>query len=274
MGRDGNMSDDGILYSWYPGELGWLLCSYLPVLRLKSLDFDRTIISLPKQAHYLAEDFCECWPLDADISEASFYEGKILQDIPVPPEGAVIARPGMLFIENINEAGIMAGASGELQPRTWRKYGTEQPVHAADVLVAVRPLKRFAGRLIENKDYPHQEALCEQLLAAGVSCAAVGGMDNYCHPNMPDYRGIPLSSLSGLMAGAKLTVGQSSFPLHLAQLSGCSVVTWNGVNPSASRPRYETYWNPFGAGLTWLGDDTQGVHPFPQEVLEAIQDAL
>lgn len=264
----------GHLYTAYFGELGWLCCWFAPIMRLISEQYESCHIAMNPDWAYLVEDFATVVPIETDHSEASFWEGAH-GPIPEPPEGATIIRPGALWRDKgSSESSFMATGAGHFTERLWRVYGKESKEDIADILVSIRCEKYHKGALIENRDYPHREELCGLLLETGKRVASIGGPDNYHYDGMLDLRGIPMERLCGVMQEALVTVGQSSAPLHIAQLSQCPVVTWFATNPTAARPRFLEHWNPFDTPCSFLWHAEQGVHPTAVEVADNVLSLL
>jgi hypothetical protein len=81
-------------------------------------------------------------------------------------------------------------------------------------------------------------------LELGDSVASIGSKTGARHiEGTSDMRGIPLEELVNYMAGAKMIVGPSSGPMHLATLCSCPQVVWS--NRTGTLERYKKTWNPF-----------------------------
>jgi len=80
------------------------------------------------------------------------------------------------------------------------------------------------------------------------------------------------------MSNAKVIVGESSGPLHLASLCACpQVVITHAIKEDSldgkrNRDRYETLWNPFRTPVTVL--DRWGWNPKVGAVAEAVERYL
>ena len=81
-------------------------------------------------------------------------------------------------------------------------------------------------------------------LELGASVASIGSKDSSLHiEGTSDMRGISLAELVDYMAGARMIVGPSSGPMHLATLCCCPQVVW--TDRRGTIERYEKTWNPF-----------------------------
>jgi ADP-heptose:LPS heptosyltransferase len=65
-----------------------------------------------------------------------------------------------------------------------------------------------------------------------------------------DLRDYPLSDLIQEIRAARLVIGPSSGPMHLASLCGTPHLVWSGNVRDI--PRYRTLWNPFHVSHTML----------------------
>jgi len=80
--------------------------------------------------------------------------------------------------------------------------------------------------------------------------AAIGTTDQALLPEgVVDRRGAPLDEVMNMMSSARLMLGPSSGPMHLASLCGTPHVVWardrqqSAIN-KRNKERYESYWNP------------------------------
>jgi len=112
---------------------------------------------------------------------------------------------------------------------------------------------------------------------SGYRVAAIG-TEAYCPPGAADLRGIPLDELMNIMAGAKVFVGPSSGPAHLASLCGLPHIVWTDRDwysaiRATNRERYEKLWNPHATPVTII--DRFGWSPpanvIVEEILKGIQ---
>ena len=109
-----------------------------------------------------------------------------------------------------------------------------------------RPIKRFEI-LVHARNRVHREqdnwnGWNKMELGDGV--ASIGSKEEALHiEGTCDIRGIPLEELVNYMAGARMIIGPSSGPMHLATLCGCPQVVWSDREDTLVR--YERTWNPF-----------------------------
>ena len=249
------------------GEFGWELCWWNPYIRAKAEHYEEVTVAAPQGSEYLYADFVTNFiPLKTD-GGFDFYKGELIQgDTSIPP-GCEVIRPEKIWPQRKPSEWVVEGE------RRWRKLapGLKGPNYC---VCAFRPDKVYKNRLFPGKSWP--EKYCKALINLlkdedwhdGVIC--IGGKGNFCPPEADDFREIPLRELCGLLSNARVVIGPSSGPLHLAQLNEAPVVTWYGVHPEASRPRYTQHWNPFHAPVRFM-DQKQ---PEPEQVLGTIRELV
>ena len=265
------------LFASFIGELGWHICWWGPILRYKAREYDRVVLAADATREHLTADFCDQFiPLSTDGGIA-FAEGNLLAGclLKVPTGKNVdIVEPkklwgdfGYVEVGNITRP---PGKNTPMAPRIWKQFG--KPFEDGfDVLYNFRGPKMVKGSWLPDKEYPLDLAdeLIHQLVADGLSVACIGGPDNHWVEGSINFSGIGMDELCNHMASAKVTIGPSSGPLHLAQQCLCPVVTWFPTNPEASKYRYQKYWNPFDVHNTFL-DNGRGYQPSPDEVSDAV----
>jgi hypothetical protein len=78
-----------------------------------------------------------------------------------------------------------------------------------------------------------------------------GSIEMHGHGGCLDYRGANLSQVIDIISNAKLVIGPSSGPMHLASLCSTPHLYWTdtkywGSCGGTNRYRYEVSWNPLG----------------------------
>lgn len=87
-------------------------------------------------------------------------------------------------------------------------------------------------------------SLVKSLSGEKLLVASMGTVEAALHvPGTTDIRGLPLRDLCSHLRMAKIAVGPSSGPLHLATLCQCPHIVWTG--PHKNVERYQKLWNPF-----------------------------
>jgi hypothetical protein len=109
--------------------------------------------------------------------------------------------------------------------------------------------------------------------------SSVGSIDGAINiDNTIDMRGIWVNHLCEFLRQAKVVVGPSSGPMHLAMLCGCPTVVWThkikekSLDGHTNRWRYEQFMNPFQTPVTVI--DRFGWNPPVEEVAKAVNAYL
>jgi len=252
------------------GEFGWELMSWNPLVRKKAQDYDRVVVEGPPTSRYLYEFANEYIDNPTVPHTSDGYLGKTknpastLEDCEVfAPNWPAHGAPEM---------------KGFLQPfvpyadREYRCLATN-PIHIADVVCAFRPPKKLRDKTLVGREYPLDMCaeLVSKLCERGITVACIGDRNNYQISGSGDVRGRDLELQCAVISAAKVAVGPSSGPMHLASLCKIPHVTWfNTRNNSSSQARYKEHWNPFKTPHTYL---TQSV-PTPEEIVSAVEPYL
>lgn len=239
-------------------------------MRKVARDFDKVIIEGPANSRYLYEFADEYLENEIQPGFSDEYKGRSKNHL-TPDPAAKVIRPSPGHMGRPEKRALRR----PFKPNPnleWRCLAPE-PEHIADVLFSFRPVKKFNGRSIADKEYPI--GLCEELvsgmLETGVTVACIGGPDNYCVEGATDLRGISLERQCAALAGAQVCAGPSSGPIHLASLCKTPHVVWyNRPDQTLSIPRYRDYWNPYQTPFTYMKQQL----PKPIEVIDAVKEFI
>jgi len=129
--------------------------------------------------------------------------------------------------------------------QTFIRYG-DQNASSSDVLVHARYLEKSAHRNWAEEKWSD---LIAQLTDEGATVGAIGLSGGSLNVSgVEDFRDRPLTETMNLLASAKVVVGPSSGPMHLASLCGTPHVVWADRRTysmrKTSREKYEQWWNP------------------------------
>jgi len=122
--------------------------------------------------------------------------------------------------------------------------------------------------------------IIDALRSAGHSIASIGAPSASFHlPDTEDLRGVPLERLFDIIAAARIAIGPSSGPMHLASLCKTPHVVWAGdrfqpVIKANNKTRYETLWNPFNTPAHVILEPVKGPVTEPNVILVAVQHML
>jgi len=253
------------------GEFGWELMSWNPLVRKKAQDYDRVVVEGPPNSQYLYE-FADEYIANPIIPHTSDgYSGENGNPPAFPP------YPHDSFTPNwgLHGAPEMRGFEQPfaLEPnKEWRCLAPE-PVFVADVLCAFRPEKKLRNRMFPGREYPLELCieLIDHLLERGLTIACIGGPDNYLIPGTISLMDVHLETLCAAVSAAKVVIGPSSGPMHLASLCKTPHVLWFAVgNNLLSRARYKDHWNPFKTPHTYM----EPALPTPEEIVSAVEPYL
>lgn len=237
------------------GEFGWELTSWNPYVRHMAKYYEHVTVETQPGMEYLYE-FADEIIINPRKGDYDVYYGTASNTPFAPPTGTEVVNPIDFWVSHalLEFRSVTASTDVELQPKEWRKYGTENPKKVADILCAWRGKKYHKRHYFPEKEYPPDSCieLTQYFLEAGYSVACYGENDNLHVEGTLDLRGIPLQELCGVLGQAKLAVGPSSGTLHLASLCGTPHVTWYG-RPVSSMDRYLYSWNPFRTPVSFLG---------------------
>ena len=265
----GSLQRDVLYAGPWVGEFGWELCWWNPLIREISKHYKHVIVSAPERSRYLYEFADEF--IGLQTKGMSCIKGKLRGFRPKIDHKWAVARPSALW-KRYGRAELSAICTWQkvTTPKIWRRLSSESR-YVADVLCAFRPPKITGYETPKIKDYSPVKCakIVSQLIDSGFSVACYGGADNYYFPNTIDLRGLALETQSAALAGAKVAVGPSSAPLHLAALCECPHVTWSGVNRSVGF-RYRGPWNPFQCEVDFLNKPSPPV----EDIVAAIKKVV
>tara|TARA_Y100000310_G_scaffold344865_1_gene460104 strand:- start:3583 stop:4290 length:708 start_codon:yes stop_codon:yes gene_type:complete len=139
------------------------------------------------------------------------------------------------------------------RPKKFIKFGTESSENHFDVLIHAR------NRMVRSDDnwpiYKWRGLLSE---LSGLTIGCIGTKKEALDiSGAVDLRGLPLESLSNVMASSSVLIGPSSGAMHFGSLCGCPQVVWS--NKRATLNRYERPWNPFEVDAKVILDQSPSI---------------
>jgi hypothetical protein len=249
------------------GELGWELLQWQGWVRKQSLAHDRTVISCRRSSRYLYEDFADqfidaevagtpdCWDLkQADVAAQQVAQHRLISF--GGPSARYLRPTGPVSLEN------------QVFIRFGKRVG---PCYDVVVHARTRP---YRGD--HNWPAASWDQLAAALNAAGLRVAAVGTAA-YCPKGCDDLRSNDLALTCNILASARMVIGPSSGPMHLASLCGTPHLVWTDKKVwsavgCTNRGRYESVWNPLGTPCRILDED--GWQPPCAAVLSEVKQWL
>jgi len=262
----------------FVGEFGWELFCWQGGIRRMSKSFDETHVECRIGREMLYKDFA---------TSISSYRGMVPENVNMwMNEGFVYEGP--LRNCEVGDTQVMSSHHPEgVKPfivYDWRqkrpskgfkeqdfiKFGRTQQ-HKIDVLIHFRGV-RHAGTDFKNYSHKKMHQLVDILRMRYSTVGFIGGIwDDFIRcAGVYDLRCIPLESLCDFMHDAKVVVGASSGPIHLASLCGTPTVTWYGAPCTEKHAvRHTHHWNPFHTTVGTIYN--KDWNPDPLEIVEAIE---
>lgn len=228
------------------GEFGWELFCWQGYLRSVADQFDRVIVCSRPGHEALYEDFADEFvpfdpPPDAqpDCHRMHGYDGDAFSHL--VPEGAQWMNPWNLKAD-------WSGGPPVVHNQKFIQFGKATP-YKYDILIHARGRRTCSERNWSRANWLELYAS----LPHGWTVGWVGLEDeSMAHPagDGLDLRSVSLSELIHTLRAARMVIGPSSGPIHLAALCGTPHVVWSGSVRDV--PRYRDLWNPFNVSHTML----------------------
>lgn len=151
-----------------------------------------------------------------------------------------------------------------------------------DYAIIVHARARESSLPFGGANYPAESwaEVLGPLAAAGLKIATVGSLKASIRlDGAADLRGLPLDHIMDAMAGARLCMGPSSGPMHLASLCRTPHLVWTGdrfqaVIKGTNETRYKSLWNPLKTPVKVIMKPMVQMPPAPGEILSVAQDML
>jgi len=236
-------------------EFGWELMSWQGYLRAESKHYDRVVISSTEAMAPLYADFS--WRFLAH-NITGLRDCLLIRKVDNPEEKVRAENAVSCIQEELRSEGYTVSVFNTLKAvpiskQEFIRFGN--PFHSSkiyDLLVHARN-KMSRDKYYGCYNWPLKKwnHMCSALSKRGFTVGAIGTPRDALLPaQVDDLRGLPLTVVMDMMATAKLVVGPSSGPMHLASLCGAPHVVWTGNKYSTAiggnnRERYEHKWNPF-----------------------------
>lgn len=248
------------------GEFGWELLCWQGFLRKVSRGYTTTWVHCPAGREALYADFAarilphapykgtaECDIVkEKDVMARALAEARALA-----PEGADFLHPPLGF--------------QPLRRQEFIAFGKSRRELAVDILFHPRGRSFGAHRNWERDKW---EDLLARLAGRGyrLGCLGVRSATAEIEGPFADHRDKPLAETLDIIASARLVLGPSSGPMHLASLCRVPHLVWTDrrryARGHSSRDKYERLWNPLGAEALVL--DEHGFDPPVEAVLAEV----
>lgn len=247
------------------GEFGWSLFCWQGILRHMAKKYNKVYVAGRPGHDVIYEDFAEYIPLDGIGDETSGmrnrdyiynneHENYPVHDVILPETYLTHYNP-----RNENNSRFLN------TKQEFIKYGKAK--YQVEILIHARETSKW-GSGYRNWNRQKWDKLTEKL--KGHKLTAIGKSSQvYIPKGCMDYTDINLRSLTNVMASAKLIIGPSSGPMHLAALCDLPRVTW-GI-PELEKT-YKYHWNPFKVSVNYIC--SKNWDPSVNNVLNSVDNIL
>jgi len=225
------------------GEFGWELFCWQGWLRKQARDVDEMIVASRPDMEYLYRDFCtEFIPVDSPPTSSNercdgFELPCLYRDYPDHEWCNPLVRRAVMQPLNIPV----------LADQEFIRFGTHRKKPRYDIIFHARSTAKARTQL-RNWPLDRWEALREKL--SNYRIASIGSMTGAMHvPGTVDLRHQNLQQTCTALRNAKLAVGPSSGPMHLASLCGTPQLVWSEPR---NKVRYVKHWNPHNTKVYFL----------------------
>jgi hypothetical protein len=223
------------------GEFGWELCCWQGWLRRRARLGDRIIVCSRPGHEALYEDFAvDFIPFIPPPGEANCYS---LEGVAADAFRHMVPK-GTIWLNPCAGVGhVLKGGCPYVPNQTYIRFGKDAGATEFEIIIHARDRR---GPSKSPRNWP-VEAWNELVhcLPSQWRVSWMGSREEAAAFKGVDLRGIPLTDLMRKLRAARLVIGPSSGPIHLAALCGASHVVWSGN--ARDGIRYRKLWNPFQA---------------------------
>lgn len=247
----------------FMGEFGWEIMNWQPFLRWLAPQYEKVIVCCRPGSEALYGDFCKDFVIHQIKGTAECnWAHQIVKD----EKWSLVHVQVPQYADHLYTVGW--------QPPSRKKFialGTTQSDLACDILIHPRGRGFGTNR---NWDEKNWNFILKELNQSQIKVGVIGLKSATCNVEGEyiDFRDQPLSDTLNILASAKLVVGPSSGPMHLASLCKTPHLVWTDLQKYArghrSRDKYLHHWNPFQTRAIVM--DEFGFNPPPEKILEAI----
>lgn len=251
------------------GEFGWELMSWQGYIRALSRGFKETICFGPKGHQVLYGDF------------ASRYIPIV--ELPGLKDCWWVDQAGAQVMKLEKTVGLYDGT--KVYPRSLVPLDRQEFIRFGDPSKAedrYDVLFHIRGPVGKRKNHQwnirNAEKVGQALLDEGYKGGVIGTANGaQVIPGFKDLRGIELGKLMDVISAAKVVVGPSSGPMHLASLCGTPHVVWTdrqfySMARCTNRERFERVWNPLKTRVEVI--DKFDWNPPDSVIVEKVKELL
>ncbi len=237
------------------GEFGWELMNWQGWVRKLASSYDRVLVCSRASSEALYADFADEFIPHRLKGQADHV---LMREMEPPEEQARIHSLVQPDMDQLVPRVFVPSSA-----QTFHQFGEVLPEEeSCEILIHARGKGAHAHR---NWPEENWNAFCERQRDAGRRVGAIGlSGDTLDLPDVADFRDAPLQETLNRIRSAKIVVGPSSGPMHLASLCGTPHLVWTNRGiyrmGKTSREKYESWWNPFHTPVRVIEADTF-LHP-------------
>lgn len=245
-------------------ELGWMLMTFNPYCRAIARGYDRVIVCCPRGEEHIWEFATEFYT----VSKPDRADRWLIKN------GRPIKSPKALRIAYPNADFVVPNKKTcTSKKRLYKCFRNRPIISQPNVIIHARATLKYNQT---NRNWPTSNF--EKIVKAfpGVQFHSIGTQADYIK-GTEDARNWQIGHLCSLLSEAKMIIGPSSGPMHLATLCKTPQIVWTGRKrekaiKGTNRDRYEQIWNPFNTGVKVI--DKYGWNPPVEVVIKAMNNFL
>lgn len=254
-------TNNTLLVGPWVGEFGWELFCFQGYVRKYSKSFDKVIVIGKKGHDFLYKDFCDEY-IHYSLPEGYYSDSWFSRDknMRIVSTDSIISNKikEFKFTHRLDPNKICSNmfllpANGIAKigkyfyDQEFIKYESNTINEYNDIIL--HPRNKGVGDS-RNWGVEKWNNLVKRLKSK-YTIGVIGNNESFKLEGVNDYRNLSIEDTVSVLNRAKLVVGQSSGPLHLASLSGIPQLVWSTEH---NRVRYEKYWNPFNISVYFYSD--------------------
>lgn len=261
------------------GEFGWEIMRWQGVFRALA-DKGHRVTMIARSGHEVFyEDYVDAFIPASELgfTEIGATDGWRI-DGAMPVLSAEVLRdrfPGHVYRQP--DYCMKRGIDIHSREQRFVPFGRKPSAPSQEVIVHARWTEK-ANSADRNWPLEKWEEAIEQIRELGCTVTAIGSPHAAaCPSGALDARGLALRELVDRIAGARLVMGPSSGPMHLASICKTPHLVWTdrefwGSANGTNRQRYEHSWNPFHTPTYVV--DAEDWQPSVDTVMQSVRKAL